>query len=109
MKRRFYIPDFVLLMICIAPLLVLYVSIYLKIYQIGYQIEKVEKKYEELNFINKTYKAEILKLTSFDNLKNLSEKFELNLTTPERWCYVDIEKINPEKEKISNEVCAETR
>ena len=109
MKRRFYIPDFVLLMICVAPLLVLYVSIYLKIYQIGYQIEKVEKKYEELNFINKTYKAEILKLTSFDNLKNLSKKFELDLTTPERWCYVDIEKINPEKEKISDEVCAETR
>jgi len=109
MKRRFYIPDFVLLIICVAPLLLLYVSIYLKIYQVGYQIEKVKKEYEELNFINKTYEAEILKLTSFDNLKDLSKKFGLELTIPERWCYVDIEKINSEKEKISDEVCAETR
>lgn len=108
-RKKIYIPDYVFLVICVAPLLVIYVLIYHKIYQIGYKIDLVEKKYEELNFINRTYKAELLKLTSLDSLKQLSQKFNLSLTTPDKWCYLDIKKINGEKEKISDEVYAETK
>ena len=108
-KKKFLIPNYFFLIICITPLLIFYVSIHLKVIQAGYQLEKLEKEYNEIEFINKTYKAKILELTNPDNLKQLSNKLGLNFISPEKWCYVDIKKKNEENEGVIDNAYAETR
>ncbi|MCM8761967.1 MAG: hypothetical protein NC905_01430 [Candidatus Omnitrophica bacterium] len=84
------LPIGVLLLGFIWVFLCLYVLLFCKIIAIGYKMEEAKRKYEEINMINKNYKAEILKLSSPEYLLRIVRNAGIELTNPSEWCYVDI-------------------
>jgi len=94
--RRKPLPTVGVLMGFIWSFLCLYVLLYCKIIAIGYRLEEAKRKYEELNMINKNYRADTLKLSSPDYLLKIVRSAGIELVNPSEWCYVDI-KIEDEK------------
>ncbi|HPP30442.1 MAG TPA: hypothetical protein PLE69_05925 [bacterium] len=88
--RRKSLPMVVVLLGFIWVFLCLYVLLFCKIIAIGYRMEEAKRKYEEINMINKNYKAEILKLSSPEYLLKIVRNAGIELVNPSEWCYVDI-------------------
>ncbi|MFN4227228.1 MAG: hypothetical protein ACK4F0_03695 [Candidatus Ratteibacteria bacterium] len=78
------------LFIVIGFFLFVYVFLYIKIIQIGYQTEKLKEKYDLLNLLNKSYNLQIIKLTHPENLIKIAKEKNINLTTPKNWCFLEI-------------------
>ncbi|MCX8082518.1 MAG: hypothetical protein N3D17_03860 [bacterium] len=88
--RRKPLPTVAVIMGLMWIFLCLYVLLSCKIIAIGYRMEEIKRKYEELNMINKNYNAEILKLSSPENLLMIVRNAGIELINPSEWCYVDI-------------------
>lgn len=88
--KRKALPRTVVLLGIIWIFLCVYVYLSCKIIAIGYKMEEVKKRYEEINMLNKNYKAELLKLSSPEYLLTITRNAGIKLTTPAEWCYVDI-------------------
>ncbi len=100
MKSKFSLPNWALFLGLTFAFLCIYVLLSVKVIAIGYRMEDAKKKHENLDMLNENYKAEILRLTSQAELLKRAEKFNLQLVTPSRWCYMEIEK--PEQDGKNN-------
>lgn len=89
-RRKKPLPTVVIMMGCIWIFLCFYVFLSCKIIAIGYRMEEIKKRYEEINMLNKNYKAEILKLSSPEYLLKIVRNAGIELISPSKWCYVDI-------------------
>ena len=89
--------------------LCVYVLLFCELIAVGYSMYKLKQEYEELNVVNKTYKAEYLKLTSPDKLLEIVNSHGIKLVYPKRWCYLPVEKLkSPERERINGRAEATT-
>lgn len=89
-KRRKPLPTIAILIGLAWVFLCLYVFLYGKIIAIGYRLDKSKKSYEEINMLNKNYKAEILIHSSPEYLLRITKNAGIELINPSEWCYVDI-------------------
>lgn len=71
--------------------LTVYVFLYLKIIHIGYQTNKLKEEYDFLNFLNKSYNLQLIKLTNPENLVRIAREKNINLIIPKNWCFLEIE------------------
>lgn len=95
MKKKPAVPDWVIFLGILFFFLCIYVFLHSKVIAIGYKMQEAKKKYEDLDMLNKNYRAEILKLTSQAELLKKAENLQIEFVSPSKWCYFDIEKENP--------------
>ncbi|MBN1445031.1 MAG: hypothetical protein JW957_02850 [Candidatus Omnitrophica bacterium] len=107
-KKRVSLSTLGISLILVWAFLCSYVFIYCKIVAIGYRMEEAKKRFEELDMINKNCKAEILMLSSPENLLKNAKMRNMELVNPSRWCYVDIE-IDKNKGTMNDTAEAGTR
>lgn len=108
-KKRWSLSTLGISLILVWIFLCSYVFIYCKIVAIGYKMEEAKKRFEELNMINKNCRAEILMLSSPENLLKNARIRNLELISPARWCYVDIEIDENSKGTLNDTAEAGTR
>jgi hypothetical protein len=72
-------------------------------------MEEAKKRFEELDMINKNCKAEILTLSSPENLLKKARMRNIELVSPSKWCYVDVEIDKNPKGTINDTAEAGTR
>ncbi len=108
-RKRWSLSTLGISLILVWVFLCSYVFIYCKIVAIGYKMEEAKKSFEELDMINKNFKAEILSLSSPENLLKKARMRDMELVNPSKWCYVDIEVDKNPKGTLNDTAEAGTR
>lgn len=103
-RRPMPIPNWMIFLSVTFVFVIFYVLLSAKIIAIGYKMEEVKSRYENLNMLNKNYRAEMLKLTSQSELLKRAEKFNIKLINPSKWCYLEL---NPDNSKGKKDGTAE--
>lgn len=96
MKKKQAVPTWFIFLGILFAFLCFYVFLSCKVIAIGYKMQEAKKRHENLNMLNKHYKAEILRLSSQSELLKRAESFNIALKIPNSWCYMDIEHEKPQ-------------
>ncbi len=89
-RRRWFLPKGYTLLIVTAVFLCWYVFLYGNIVAIGYFLEDYQNTHQDLLMQNENLKAELMSLVSPENLLRRAERFELGLSVPAVWPYIEI-------------------
>ncbi len=108
-KRKWSLSTLGISLIVLWILLCSYVFLYCKLVAVGYRLEEVKKKYEELTMLNENYRAQILMFSSPENLLKTARMAGIELVSPSKWCYVDVKEVCPEGVQIGDTAEAGTK